>query len=100
MNFNMEKARREELRWVILRALYAAQEIGTSEIIVRSAIEGVIPDVTDVEIRRGLDYLEERKLVVVERNRPCWFSKINNHGIDFVEYTVDAYPGIARPAKW
>lgn len=100
MNIDMEKARREELRWVILRALYAAQEIGTTETIVRSAIDEVIPDATDTEIRRGFDYLEERKLVTVERNRQCWFAKINNHGIDFVEYTVEAYPGIARPAKW
>lgn len=84
MNIDMEKARREELRWVILRALYAAQEIGTTEVIVRSAIEEVIPDVTDIEIRRALDYLEKRQLVLVERNRPCWFAKVNNHGIDFV----------------
>jgi hypothetical protein len=100
MDIDMERARREELRWVLLRALYAAQEIGTSETILRKAIEDVIRDVTDIEIRRALDYLTERELIAVERKRPVWFAKINNHGIDFVEYTVDAHPGIARPNRW
>lgn len=96
---DMEKARREEMRWVILRSLYAAQPIGTSEIIVRSAIDPVCPGVTELEIRRELDYLAERKLIMVEKKQ-IWFAKINNHGIDFVEYAVEAYPGIARPKKW
>lgn len=96
---DMEKARREEMRWVILRSLYSAQPVGTSETIVRSAIDPVCPGVTELEIRREMDYLEERNLIGLERKQ-AWFAKINNHGIDFVEYTIDAYPGIARPKKW
>ena len=97
---NLERARREEMRWLILYALYAAQPVGTSEAVVISAVVEVIPDITELELRRELDYLEERKLIRVERNRPNWFAKINRHGIDYVEYVVDAEPGIARPAKW
>jgi hypothetical protein len=100
MDIDMERARREEMRWLILRALYAAQPMGTSEAIIRNALEPVIPDATELEIRKELDYLEERELAKVERNRPVWFAKINNHGIDFVEYTVDCRPGISRPRKW
>lgn len=100
MDIDMERARREEMRWLILRALYAAQPMGTSEVIVRNALEPVIPDATEFEIRKALDYLEERGLVGVERDRPVWFAKINNHGMDVVEYTVDCRPGIARPRKW
>lgn len=95
-----EKARREELRWLILRALSAARPVGTSESIIRNAVEPVVADVTLTEIRRELDYLEKRDLVSVERDRPAWFARINNHGIDLVEYTVDCRPGIARPKKW
>ena len=100
MDIDMERARREEMRWLILRALYSANPTGTSEVIIRNAMEPVIPDATELEIRKELDYLEERELVKVERNRPVWFGKINNHGIDFVEYAVDCRPGIARPRKW
>lgn len=98
---DLERARREELRWMILRALYAAQPIGTTEIIVMKAMEPVVPDVTMSEIRRELDYLAERDLVkVVSCDMPVWFAKINRRGIDIVEYTVDCHPGIARPRRW
>jgi hypothetical protein len=100
MKIDLEKARREELRWVILRTLYSAQEIGASESIIRRTVEGAIPDVTEIEIRRGLDYMAERNLLSVERNRPVWFAKINRYGIDIAEYTLDCDPGIARPRKW
>ena len=98
---DLEKARREELRWMILRALYAAQPVGTTEKIIQQALEPVAPDVTLMEIRRELDYLAERDLVtVIGNNTPVWFAKINRHGIDIVEYTIDCHPGIARPKRW
>lgn len=97
---DLEKARRRETRWYILRTLYAAQPVGTAEAIILSTVREVVPDITDLELRRDLDYLEQRKLISVERQRPVWFAKINRHGIDLVEYEVDCEPGIARPAKW
>lgn len=98
---NMARARREELRWLILSALYAAQPIGTSEAVIKNAIEPVILDLTLLEIRKELDYLAERDLVTVShRDGPIWTAKINRHGIDVVEYTVDCLPGIARPKQW
>jgi len=101
MDIDLEKARREELRWMILRALYAAQPIGTTEIIAMKAIEPVCPDVTLTEIRRELDYLAERDLVTVDsEDTLVWFAKINRHGIDIVEYTVPCHPGISRPKRW
>ena len=101
MDIDLEKARREELRWMILRALNAAQPIGTTEIIVLKAIEPVVPDVTLIELRRELDYLAERDLVTVDsEDTPVWFAKINRHGIDIVEYTVPCHPGISRPKRW
>ena len=101
MDIDLEKARREELRWMILRALNAAQPVGTTEIIMLKAIEPVVPDVTLIELRRELDYLAERDLVTVSReDTPVWFAKINRHGIDIVEYTVPCHPGISRPKNW
>lgn len=100
LNLDIERARREEMRWNILRALYAAQPVGTSEAIIKTAVVEIVPDVTDLDIRRALDYLAERNLVEIDKNRPVWFTKINYHGIDVVEYTVPCYPGIARPEKW
>ncbi len=98
---DIEKARREEMRWLMLRTLHAAQPSGMSEVMIRNTIEPVILDATLIDMRRELDYLEERALVAVtHRDGPVWRAKINNHGIDIVEYTVDCRPGIARPKKW
>lgn len=98
---DMEKARREELRWLILQALNAAQPVGAAETIVKNAIESVVLDVTVLEIRTQLDYLAERGLVTItHRDSPVWYAKANRHGIDIVEYTVECLPGIARPKKW
>ena len=29
-----------------------------------------------------------------------WTARLTRHGRDFVEYTIDAEPGIARPKKY
>lgn len=101
MDMNMEKARRELLRWLVLQALHAAQPVGTGEAIIKNAIESVILDVTVLEIRNALDYLAERELVTVSnRDTPNWFGKLTRYGIDIVEYTVECHPGIARPKKY
>lgn len=99
---DIAKARREELRWLILRALYAARPIGTTENIIKNAIEPVMLDITMIEVRRELDYLEDRELLTVVRGNhvPIWSAKINRLGVDLVEYTVPCDPGIARPEKW
>ena len=97
---DFERARREGLRWLILKTLEAASWTGTSESIVRSAVEPLVPDITFNEIREELDYLEGRELVTTERNRSVWHAKISRYGIDIVEYTVDCHPGIARPKKY
>lgn len=100
MQVDILKAQFEELRWLILLTLNAARPIGTSEVIIRRAIDPVVPGMTENEIRRELDYLEERFLITLTKDRPVWFAKINRNGIDVVEYTVSCDPGIARPAKW
>ena len=50
------------------------------------------------EIRRELDYLEARETVRIDRDpMDRWFVDLTRTGIEFVEYTIDAQPGIARP---
>lgn len=98
---DMEKARRETLRWHILIALNSARPLGASEGIVLSAIQAIPMDVTRVELRKELDYLEERDLVHIEgKHTPQWHAKLSRYGVDVTEYTVDCKPGIARPEKW
>ena len=102
MTPDLEKARRESLRWLILLALNAAQPVGASEQVVYSAITPMMPDLTQLEMRRNLDYLAERDLITITGRdmQPQWFCKLDRCGIDVVEYTVACEPGIARPNKY
>lgn len=99
---DLNKARRENLRWMILLALNSAQPFGASESLVFSAVQPLVPDLTDLELRKELDYLHERELIDItgRTSQPFWFCKLGRHGIDVVEYTTTCEAGIARPVKY
>lgn len=98
---DLEKARRENLRWFILLTLNSARPLGTSEMVILSTVQGIIVDATSREIRNELDYLYHRELITLERrDSPVWHADLTRPGIDVVEYTVPCEPGIARPQKY
>lgn len=95
-----EKQRREFMRWVLILALNNAQPVGAWEEVLLSIVRAIYPDATKMEVRRALDYLDERKLIELRKHPDGrWFAKLTYHGVDVAEYTVDVHPGIARPAK-
>lgn len=94
-----DKARRENLRWYILLTLNSARPLGTSEAVIMSTIQGIVPDCTIRELRNELDYLQHRQLVEIKIG-PSWHADLTRCGIDLVEYTVPCEPGIARPEKY
>lgn len=98
---DMAKVRRETIRWQILLTLNNARPIGAFEKLVLSVIQSEFLDATQLEIRRELDYLEERDLVEIRRDPDGrWFCKLERYGVDLVEYTLPCEPGIARPEKY
>ena len=84
---DITRVRRESLRWSLLVALNKTRPYTASE--------------TQLELRRELDYLADRKMVELEK-RPSgdWFADLSRLGVDIVEYTVECGPGIARPEKY
>jgi hypothetical protein len=97
---DLDKARRETNRWLILQTLDCARPLGAGESLLISALSDTVK-ITQLELRRELDYLHERQLVELSgRNGPQWHAKLTRDGIDVVEYTVDCEPGIARPQKY
>lgn len=98
---DMDKVRREQLRWVLLLALNNARPYGAAEVVLLATAQGVYPDATALEIRRELAYLEDRRLIEIERTPSGpWRAELTRYGVDIVEYTVECLPGIARPAKY
>jgi len=89
------------MRWNIMRCLDHARPAGASEQIIVETMRVLYPDVTPLEVRRELSYLDERVLVEVEVEPiGYWRAQLTRHGVDVVEYTVDCQPGVARPPKY
>ncbi len=98
---DMERARREHLRWLIILTLNNARPIGAAERLILSVAHADYPDATLTELRRELDYLDERELVDITKTPDGrWSAKLTRYGVDVAEYTIDCEPGIARPAKY
>lgn len=95
------KARREGLRWNLLKLLHMAAPYTTNEGLMLDTMRGIYPDASQDEVRRQLDYLFDRKLIdLVKTPSGAWFADIGRYGVDIVEYTVDCDPGIARPPRY
>lgn len=98
---DLSRIRRETIRWQIILTLNMARPMGAFEKMVLSVIQAEYPDSTQQEVRRELDYLDDRNLIDLEKKPDGrWFSKLSRYGVDVAEYTVDVEPGIARPAKY
>lgn len=100
MSLDIERARREAIRWHILTTLHLSQPQGSTDVFLLSVLRTGYPDATLQEVRKHLDYLEDRQLIAVsEKHTGTWVAEIGRHGVDVVEYTVPVEPGIARPLR-
>ena len=98
---DLEKSQRETLRWRILQALDVGRPYPVSEDVLMSTVAGDDMPITPRDLRRALDYLADRKLLQLKgRDTPCWNAELTHYGVDVVEYTVECFPGIARPKKY
>lgn len=98
---DLEKARRESMRWQLLNALNKARPIGAMDTLLISVMQAIYSDCSVNELHSQLEYLESRKLVEIQRKPDGhWHSKLTHYGIDIVEYTTDCYDGIARHVKY
>lgn len=95
---NIARARRGAIRWHLLSAVNVSRPMGIYTEALLSIIQSVYPDCTHQELRKELDYLEERGLVKIKRDpMDRWFVDLTRGGVDVAEYTVECDPGIDRP---
>lgn len=94
----VKKERRERMRWFILRTLDVARPQGCYLPTILDAVHTVYRDATELEVQRELDYLADRKLILLQIDATeQWFAELDRCGVDVVEYSVPVQPGIARP---
>ena len=98
MSLDLAKIRREAIRWHLLSAINLSRPVGIYTEPLLEIVRSVYPDATHKEVRVNLDYLEEREMVRISKDpMDRWTVDLTRTGIDFVEYTIDAQPGISRP---
>lgn len=98
MNVQLQKFRREAIRWHLLAAINVSRPQGMYTPALLPIVQSVYPDATEHELRRELDYLEERELVKIQRDPlDRWMVELTRWGVDIAEYTVECDPGVARP---
>ncbi len=98
---DMERTRRESIRWHIMVAVNSGRPEPVAEPLILSAIQSIPIECTALELRRELDYLADRKLVDLQRLEGVpWIAGLTRYGVDVVEYTLPVDPGIARPKKY
>lgn len=100
-HLDMERARREHIRWIVLDALNHGRPYEVAEPLILSAIQGVPIQCTALDLRREIAYLEQRGLVEIKRLEGApWTAELTRAGIDVAEYAIPVEPGIARPKKY
>lgn len=86
-----DKQRREFMRWIILRTLDMSRPAPATLRSMTLVVQAEFQDATDLEVRRHLDYLEERDLIQVTTDPMGQVrAELKRYGIDIVEYTVES----------
>ena len=100
MSIDLQQKQREEARWRILRVLDAGRPFACNESIIWRTLHDVKLPFTLMEVRRELAYLRDLLLVeILDQKTDLWAAKLTATGVDVVEYTIAAPPGIARPPQ-
>lgn len=95
----IDKARREGIRWNTLNILHKSSPYPITETFLLDVLKGIYPDITALELRQQLKYLEGY-IDLDKKPYGVWMVKIDHKGTDIVEYTIDCPVGIARPEKY
>ncbi len=100
MRDSLTQAHIAGLRWSALRTVYVGGHYGATDQMCLDVARSEYIGVTMSRVRTELDYLESRKLVLIERSEVhAWRVKLTRAGRDFVDYEIDAEAGITRPPR-
>ena len=94
----IEKQHLPSARWEILRTLGIAGHLGATDAMLLSVVSALFLSANRSSVRDQMHYLEDRKLIKVERHPiDPWRAIISRHGSDIYDYQVECLVGIRRP---
>lgn len=99
-DIDFQRIQREETRWRVLRVLEASKGVACIDTIILRTVAAATPNITLGEVRREMQYLEDKGLISLEdKHASNWYASLTAQGLDVVEYTIPAPPGVGRPAR-
>lgn len=97
----IQHARTASIRWQLINLLNKTRPHTTSEQYLLDVLRLIYPDVSKLELRRELDYLQDRDLITLTKQPiGLWFADLTRYGVDLAEYTIECEAGISRPEKY
>lgn len=101
-NVDMDKVRRETMRWQLLFTLHVGEPVGAGDVMLKSVVDEILhPPVTPIELHQQLGYLEKCELCTIDRDHHGhWHARLTAYGVNVVEYAVACPEGIKQPAKY
>lgn len=96
---DLELTRRRDARWRILKVLDAGRPVAVSKTLLRTALDDQSLMLSNKEMDREIQYLQERGYCLVEDDRGQLL-KLTSEAIDLLEYNVDCPRSIGRPPKY
>lgn len=98
----LENARRKMVRYRILKILDAGRPLPVGEGLIGSILIDADLDATESDVRKALQYLEDKGFVEIEMPKrginSHWSARLLPTGVDYIENAHIDEPGIARPA--
>lgn len=95
---DVARKRREFTRWLVLLAANINRPVHSTVSFLLQVIRAEYPDLTSLELRRELDYLASRALLVIHVDPQGNVRiELSRDGVDVAEYTVEVEAGIMRP---
>ena len=93
---DLNRHRREGLRADVLLILNVARPEGASETLISRTLGDSYHDLGPSELRRELDYLADKDLVVLsQKHKSVWKARLTSAGVDVVEGSRDTPSGIS-----
>ncbi len=95
----IERMRREDARWKMLRVIDAGHPVGVNASIIRRVLSDLSLPLSQADLRRELVYLRDLGLIEIGEADGEQFAKATAAGVAVVEYTAPVPAGVGRPAK-
>lgn len=91
----VNQAKTEDLRWRLLKLGYSTGLRGLADVSALRVLTDFFPGLDYEQIHQALDYLEDKRLVEIEKRAAQWHYSVTALGVDCCEGNAEIPVGIS-----